>query len=159
MDGLKLSNFFSVFDNSEQSSKIIHVPHGATWIPSEYATDFLLDEVSLAAEASLMSDRHTIELAMQVYAKSEMPPSMFINRVSRLVFDAERFDDETEEMNAVGMGVLYTRTSDQAELRKISSSRGTQLKSELYFPYSQALSLLVNKVLQIHKQVSIRSRL
>lgn len=152
---IEREKFFTVYDNSKLSPVIIHLPHGAVWIPEQYVADFVLDETSLTAEARLMADQFTIETAKQTYETLDRTPSMFINQVSRLVFDAERFDDDSEEMNAVGMGVLYTKTSSQAELRKLSPDRATQIKKELYLPYSEALGLLVNRVLKTQRQVTI----
>ncbi|MEJ8672145.1 hypothetical protein WKI71_38785 [Streptomyces sp. MS1.AVA.1] len=45
--------------------------------------------------------------------------------MSRLVVDPERFPDEREEMLAVGMGAVYTRTTHRAELRPAWHRPGT----------------------------------
>jgi predicted N-formylglutamate amidohydrolase len=146
---------FEVIDNSATSSVIIHVPHGGTWIPDDCRSDFLLNGDALESEAKLMADLDTLALARGVYASTQARPSMFLNQVSRLVFDPERFDDESEEMNAVGMGVLYTKTSDQKPLRTLSAEREAELKSRFYAPYAQSLASLVNKALLVHKEVTI----
>lgn len=146
---------FEVIDNTATSSVIIHVPHGGTWIPDDCRSDFLLNGSALESEAKLMADLDTLALARDVYASTQARPSMFLNQISRLVFDPERFDDESEEMNAVGMGVLYTKTSDQKPLRVLSSEREAELESRFYAPYAQSLASLVNKALLVHEKVTI----
>jgi N-formylglutamate amidohydrolase len=78
-----------------------------------------------------------------------------MNNLSRLVFDPERFDDPSEEMESVGMGVVYTKTSDQKPLRAVTSSERAQLVAEYYQPYSAELSKLVSRTLELHGQVII----
>lgn len=146
---------FEIIDNTATSPVIIHVPHGGTWIPEDCKSDFLLDGDALESEAKLMADLDTLALARDVYAYTQARPSMFMNQVSRLVFDPERFDDESEEMNAVGMGVLYTKTSDQKPLRTLSSEREAELKTRFYAPYAESFASLVNQALLVHEKVTI----
>lgn len=146
---------FEVIDNTATSPVIIHVPHGGTWIPAERQSEFLLSKDALEAEAHLMADLDTLQLAESVYSVSGSKPSMFLNQVSRLVFDPERFDDESEEMNAVGMGVLYTKTSDQEPLRALNPNLEAELKSLYYAPYAASFAALVNRALLTHETVTI----
>lgn len=146
---------FELIDNTANSSVIIHVPHGGLWIPEDCLEDFVLQGVALENEAQLMADLDTIGLAKETYRLAAKKPSMFINNVSRLVFDPERFDDESEEMNQVGMGVLYTKTSDQQQLRVLSPERKTELKNRFYYPYASEISDLVDRALDAHGRVLI----
>ena len=149
-----MSNFY-VQSWSTSSPIILHVPHAGLVIPDECLTDFLLSPNALIQEAKLMADLGTKELALRVAEKVPASPSIFINNISRLVFDPERFDDESEEMNSVGMGVLYSKTSSQTDLRTISESREKELKSRFYYPYAQAMEALVEEVLKRHDRAVI----
>ena len=66
----------------------------------------------LKKELVIMTDAYTDELFDVVGAHTNIFP------VSRLVLDPERFlDDNQEIMAALGMGVIYTRTSSGQRLR------------------------------------------
>ncbi len=97
------------------SKPIFHVPHSSTTIPKSYRAHFSLDDDQLREEIRCMTDWHTAELfgaAIEAHGSSVEFP------VSRLLVDPERFaDDEKECMAAVGMGVLYTKTSHKTDLR------------------------------------------
>jgi predicted N-formylglutamate amidohydrolase len=109
----------------------------------------------LEAEAKLMADIGTDILARRVYESSTVKPWVFINRLSRLVVDPERFTDDREEMNAVGMGFAYTRTSDQRELRSVIDADSQRLLRIYFEPYSIAFQELVGQVLQSRGSVTI----
>jgi len=70
---------------------------------------------------------------------------MFVNRLSRLVVDPERFPDEREEMAAVGMGAVYTRTSGGEVLRSIGDEDTSELVRRYFDPYSVALADLIDE--------------
>jgi N-formylglutamate amidohydrolase len=59
--------------------------------------------------------------------------------LSRLVVDPERFPDEREEMLAVGMGAVYTRTTHREELRAADHD-GQQLVERYFHPYAAAVT-------------------
>ena len=89
-----------------------------------------------------MTDSLTAEMVLHATANLAKPPTLFINKFSRLVIDPERFPDDREIMNQVGMGAVYLKTSDGQVLRdpKFDS---TQLISKFFTPYARALSDLV----------------
>ena len=91
---------------------ILHVPHSSAEIPADVRAQFLLDDDDLAAELRHMTDWYTDELFA-------LPPDeAFTVRfpVSRLVVDPERFEDpKDEQMEAVGMGAVYAKTSHGAD--------------------------------------------
>jgi N-formylglutamate amidohydrolase len=119
------------------SGVILHVPHGSREIPPDARASILLDDRALAVELDLMTDAHTALIA------SRAAPSawLFVNPYSRLVVDPERFPDEREEMTAVGMGAVYTRTSQGLPLR---SSVDGALLARYYDPYAGAMADLVD---------------
>jgi len=146
---------FSLTDNSQISRVVIHVPHSGTYIPQELVKTFLLSEAELLREVELMADLRTDLIAEEAISSLFVQPSVFMNNLSRLVFDPERFDDPSEEMESVGMGVVYTKTSDQRPLRVVSASERADLVEHYYKPYSLELSKLVSKTLRLHGQVTI----
>ena len=92
---------------------ILHIPHSSLTIPEEalhqYDTSFFQEEFLL------MTDRYTDELF-------GLPYSSIVFPYSRLFCDVERFrDDSQEEMSQKGMGVVYTKTHNNIEYRKVSA--------------------------------------
>lgn len=142
-------------DHSDHSPVVIHVPHASLNIPLPYRPDFLLSDTELEEEARTMADLGTDQLAWAAFELSPIKPSLFINNLSRLVFDPERFNDESEEMNSVGMGVLYSKTSTGAALRGLSDGRSRELIETLFVAYSVALESLVSRTLAKHGKVII----
>ena len=124
---------------------ILHVPHSSTVIPDHVRESILLDDDALDAELAAMTDAHTDLLARRMSESVRGPrPWSFVNRLSRLVVDPERFPDEREVMNSVGMGAVYTRTSTGKRLRADDPSHQGELIATLFEPYSRALADLVD---------------
>jgi N-formylglutamate amidohydrolase len=130
------------------STVVIHVPHSSRVIPQALATTFLLLPRELEAEAELMADVFTADLAVAAATSSRLMPWIFENQISRLVFDPERFPDEREVMNKVGMGVVYSKTHDQQDLRTLDKSHTKRIIQNYFQPYSDALEDLVASRLQ-----------
>ncbi|MFJ8534051.1 N-formylglutamate amidohydrolase [Streptomyces sp. NPDC093591] len=130
---------FALLPGAGGSPVILHVPHSAREIPPEVRAGLVLDDAALERELDHIVDAHTAELAQRAAGASEVTPWRFVNRLSRLVVDPERFPDEREEMLAVGMGAVYTRTTHQAPLRPADADPGPLV--ERYFrPYAQAMT-------------------
>lgn len=146
---------FEILVGDPRSKVIIHVPHGGMIIPDDVRGGIVLNDAELADESVIMADIATDQLARDVYARSGIKPWVFINNLSRLVIDPERFPDEREEMNSVGMGVVYSKTSDQRTLRMPDSERDKRLIDTYFTPYAAALSELTSRVLDVHNQVTI----
>jgi predicted N-formylglutamate amidohydrolase len=102
-----------------------------------------------------MTDGLTDQLARLASQKAKVTPWIFENTLSRLVFDPERFPDETEVMNQVGMGVVYSKTSDQRPLRDISESESQEIIDTYFKPYSIAFQALIAERLEALGQVAI----
>ena len=74
---------------------------------------------------------------------------MFVNCLSRLVFDPERFaDDAQEPMAENGQGVVYTLTTDGTPLAHVDSAERKRRLETLYNPYHEALAALVDSMLE-----------
>lgn len=121
------------------------MPHSATRIPGWVRARIVLDDDALADELAAMTDAHTDLLARRIGERiTRRRPWSFVNRLSRLVVDPERFPDEREVMNRIGMGAVYTRTSTGKPLRAENSAHRAELIATLFEPYSQAFADLVD---------------
>jgi len=127
---------------------VVHVPHSATTLPAAVRRQLLLDDEDLAEELRRMTDHRTDQLARDV---GQHGATRMINRWSRLAVDPERFlDPADEEMEAVGMGAVYTRTSDQRPLRELRPQHRDDLLARHFIPYHAALEDLVDRRLAVH---------
>jgi N-formylglutamate amidohydrolase len=101
-----LTEGFRAMSNTN-SPLVLHIPHSSTVIPDAVRPTLLLTEAEIQQELLRMTDAHTEELFRCVGVASVRFP------VSRIVVDPERFENDADEvMSKVGMGVVYTRTSD-----------------------------------------------
>ena len=74
-----------------------------------------------------------------------------VNGWSRLAVDPERFlDPDAEEMEAVGMGAVYTRTSQGRPLRELSLEHRADLPRRHFHPYHATLTDLVAARIEQH---------
>ena len=138
-----MADNFEIIAGDPTSHLIIHVPHSARYIPEEVRRDILLDDSNLEIELSEVTDSLTAEMVLHATANLVSPPTLFMNKFSRLVIDPERFPDEREAMNAVGMGAVYQKTSIGTQLRKPDPVAEKQLLDAYFHPYSESLSDLV----------------
>ncbi|WP_030935449.1 N-formylglutamate amidohydrolase [Streptomyces sp. NRRL S-646] len=130
---------FELLPGADDSPVILHVPHSAREIPNHVRSQMVLDDAALERELDHITDAHTAELAEAAAPLSRVAPWRFVNRFSRLVVDPERFPDEREEMLAVGMGAVYTRTTHREVLRGDDTDPAPLI--ERYFrPYAQAMT-------------------
>lgn len=127
------------------SPVILHVPHASTTIPPDVRSGIELDDAALASELLRMTDAYTDRIAAAAAAQAATTPWQFVNGLSRLVVDPERFPDAREEMLAVGMGAVYTRTSDGAPLRTHDPLAEAGLIARYFTPYATALTQLVDE--------------
>jgi N-formylglutamate amidohydrolase len=99
----------------------------------------VLDDAALERELDHITDSHTAQIAAAAASRCSTTPWRFVNRLSRLVVDPERFPDEREEMLSVGMGAVYTRTTHKEELRPAEHD-GRALVDEYFEPYAAAMT-------------------
>lgn len=104
-----MATFDVLVPSRPRMAVVAHIPHASTVIPDPVRAEILLDDASLAAELIRLTDWHTDRLFSWLL---DHGATMFVNRLSRLVFDPERFVGDTiEPTEAVGQGVVYTRTT------------------------------------------------
>lgn len=136
---------FRVDAGAADSPVILHVPHSSRRITAVARPHILLDDAALTAELDHMTDAHTDLIAGRAASRAARTPWMFTNLASRLVVDPERFADEREEMLAVGMGAVYTRTSHGQPLRSDDDTEHAADLIAVHFePYAAAISDLVD---------------
>jgi N-formylglutamate deformylase len=94
-------------------SVILHVPHASTVIPADVRADIVLDDAALARELLASTDHHTDTLVAGLEVASEVPGRdgeregrvgrvrAYVNGLSRLVVDPERFLDPESEATEV----------------------------------------------------------
>ncbi|MEU6140819.1 N-formylglutamate amidohydrolase [Streptomyces sp. NPDC047081] len=130
---------YELLPGADGSPVILHVPHSAREIPAAVRAGIVLDDTALARELDHITDAHTAEIAEVAAGSAGPAPWRFVNRLSRLVVDPERFPDEREEMLSVGMGAVYTRTTHREVLRPGDGDPEPLI--ERYFrPYAQAMA-------------------
>ena len=134
---------FEVLPGDPSSCVVVHVPHASTHIPASVRDGIALPDAELVAEAERMADVATDRLALEAAERVPCRPWIFMNRLSRLVVDPERFPDERERMNALGMGAVYLATSSQGVLRRPDAQRDAALLDAYFRPYASELQALV----------------
>ncbi|MDN3025593.1 N-formylglutamate amidohydrolase [Streptomyces sp. S.PB5] len=130
---------FELLPGAADSPVILHVPHSSRAIPADVRAGIVLDDSALEGELDRIVDAHTAELAEVAAGLCRGRPWRFVNRISRLVVDPERFPDEREEMLAVGMGAVYTRTTGRATLRA-EGFDPEPLIGRYFRPYARAMT-------------------
>jgi N-formylglutamate amidohydrolase len=130
---------FSVLAGAGDSPVILHVPHSAREIPPRVRAGIVLDDGALGRELDHITDAHTARIAEAASERAAMTPWRFVNLLSRLVVDPERFPDEREEMLAVGMGAVYTRTTHREALRP-DGVDPEPLIARYFRPYARAMT-------------------
>jgi N-formylglutamate amidohydrolase len=147
-----MENLVEIHRHSAASAVVILAPHGGRVIPAEHRDAFLISPEALEVEQDLMIDHHTDLLARALVERTGA--SAVINTLSRFVVDVERFPDEREEMNQVGMGVLYTHGSQRQPIRNMERTHQGALL-EFFHDYSAAITNLVGEVLDRHDHALI----
>ncbi|MFI8067811.1 N-formylglutamate amidohydrolase [Streptomyces sp. NPDC086033] len=130
---------FDLVPGAGESPVILHVPHSSREIPDDVRAGIVLDDSALERELDHIVDAHTAELAEEAARLARVAPWRFVNRLSRLVVDPERFPDEREEMLAVGMGAVYTKTTGREELRAADTD-AEPLLARYFRPYARAMT-------------------
>lgn len=133
---------FACLAGAADSPVILHVPHASRSVPPEVRAGILLTDSALERESDHIVDAHTDEIAEAAAQAAAVTPWRFVNRLSRLVVDPERFPDEREEMLSVGMGAVYTRTTHGEALRG-EDTDPEPLLARFFRPYAEAMARAV----------------
>lgn len=127
---------------------ILHIPHSSTLIP--YKDGYLVNDTIINEEILKLTDWYTddlFDLADTITIRADF---------SRIFCDPERFVDDSEELMAkYGMGVLYIKTDDGRELRKVSKKLRDRILHDFYYPHHNKLNQAVNAQLKKHITTTI----
>jgi N-formylglutamate amidohydrolase len=134
---------YRVLPGAPDSPVVLHVPHASRELTPRARESILLDDADLAEELDHLTDAHTDLLARRAADAARRRPWILENAYSRLVVDPERFPDDREEMRAVGMAAVYTRTAHGRVLRGDDPGRDEALLARHYRPYADAATDLV----------------
>ncbi|MFI5663494.1 N-formylglutamate amidohydrolase [Streptomyces sp. NPDC051684] len=134
---------YRLLPGDPSSPVLLHVPHSSRLIPAHVRDGLLLHGAALDRELDLITDAHTEVVAERAARAASLTPWRFVNECSRLVVDPERFPDEREEMRAVGMGAVYTRTTHREPLRPEPPADEDALLDTYFHPYARAMTRAV----------------
>ncbi|GAA5154184.1 N-formylglutamate amidohydrolase [Nocardioides marinquilinus] len=146
---------FEVVPGDAASTVVLHVPHSSRTVPPDVRRGILLDDAALERELDAITDARTDEIALGAAEAAVVRPWVFVNRLSRLVVDPERFPDEREEMSEVGMGAVYERTTGLEVLRRPTDGERASLLAAYFEPYADALARLVRERLAAVGRVTV----
>ncbi|WP_327308878.1 N-formylglutamate amidohydrolase [Streptomyces sp. NBC_01298] len=138
---------FEILPGADASPVILHVPHSSRVIPESVRRGIHLSDPALDRELDHITDAHTAEIAAVAAAACAVTPWRFVNGLSRLVIDPERFPDEREEMTAVGMGAVYTHSTHRERLRP-EGFEVRPLLDRYFHPYADAMTRAVEDRLE-----------
>ncbi|MEU0126943.1 N-formylglutamate amidohydrolase [Streptomyces sp. NPDC006289] len=135
---------FQLMCGAAESPALLHVPHSSRALPEHVRDGISLGDEALETELDHITDSHTAELAARASESCAVSPWRFVNGLSRLVVDPERFPDDREEMLAVGMGAVYTHTTHRERLRP-PGTRPEPLLDHYFHPYARAMTAAVDE--------------
>ncbi|MET0590011.1 MAG: N-formylglutamate amidohydrolase [Naasia sp.] len=144
-----LHDLVDIEDAAERSPVILHAPHGGNTIPESCLPPFTISRAELAKEHRLLTDHGTDGMARLTGGTSRIAP-----RLSRLVVDVERFEGDAEEMNEVGMGVLYARGTHGRPIRTLDAEEREPLLA-WFRSYGERFADLVDQTLEHHGRAVI----
>lgn len=130
---------------------IIHIPHDSIAIPNELidGCEFALRPADFDTAVKKMADVGAYAIGSRYRTGCNIgTPYMIKSNVSRMIVDMERFDDEREEMNKIGHGVIYTTSVDGItdiyanEIPEHIVNR----RKKLYRIYSDTVAFLVGQL-------------
>jgi N-formylglutamate deformylase len=156
-EAVPLGHPYAFVSNIPTSCVLAHVPHGSTEMPllsgraksmGTTVTDLAPDDEK--REVELLCDTGCLDLLRELWVLDPACSSAFAARFSRVWFDPERYPDEREEMNAVGMGVIYERTSDGRPLRDSWTEEVREEVLTQYARYHSALKAVTKEVSDLH---------
>ena len=147
-DGRRLSEHCAFRGFAAWSPVIVHAPHTSLHIPAYVRAELLLDDEGLRDELAAMTDAGVAEVLDHLDdLPAEVRPAIVAATMSRLVFDPERFPDG-DTMEAVGMGLVYTRRADGTPLRSNLTSERVAWYRAQHQAYTESLERVVDAAIE-----------
>ncbi len=147
-DGRRLSEHCAFRGFAAWSPVIVHAPHTSLYIPASVRAELLLDDEGLRDELAAMTDAGVAEVLDHLDdLPAEARPAIVAATMSRLVFDPERFP-AGDEMEAVGMGLVYTRRADGTPLRRELTPERLAWYRAQHRAYTESLERVVDAALE-----------
>jgi N-formylglutamate deformylase len=127
---------------------LLHVPHSSKVIPDDVRGDLLITDEELERELLRLTDAFTDE----IFDIRDSHIEVVVYPFSRMVADPERLTEDAREMMApMGMGAVYTRTTEGTPLRgDISHRQREQILDTCYRPHHNRLTTLTERALARH---------
>lgn len=130
---------------------LIHIPHDSIVVPKEFidGCELSLSDSEFRNSVMKMADIGAFSIGMRYRSNCRLGiPYMIKSNVSRMIVDMERFDDEREEMNEIGHGVIYTTSDDglTALYRDAIPEVIIERRKRLYRIYSDTVTFLVEQL-------------
>lgn len=145
----ELGSTIQLLDATESSAVVLHAPHAGRTFPVSCLGAFTVSREELAREHRRLADHATDRIVMLAGAGSRISAGL-----SRLIVDVERFEGDAEEMNAVGMGALYTHGSDRQPIRTLDDAERERLLA-YFHAYGELFGDLVERALEEHGRAVI----
>jgi len=121
---------------------IIHIPHASLKTPEFFINKLTIDNKHFNKENIFISDYMVDKLIHSTI------PNVIKFKYSRMFCDVERFlNDELESMSKFGMGVIYTKNSNQTNFITISSDYKNKIISNYYLPHHKKIDDITTKLL------------
>lgn len=122
---------------SKDHNLLVHVPHASTHIPQNLRKDFIVEDDSIDKESNISADLYTEQLARQAWPLATIIEA----KISRIVLDVERYEDDSKEIMAqFGRGIIYTKSHDGKKIRgKVSQKKRQKLIDQYYAPHWKKL--------------------
>lgn len=130
---------------------LIHIPHDSIVVPNEFidGCEFSLSRSDFNDSVIRMADAGAYSVGNRYRANCSVgTPYLIKSNVSRMIVDMERFDDEREEMNKIGHGVIYTTADDGVTkiYRNELPINVVERRKKLYRIYSDMVTFLVEQL-------------
>ena len=129
---------------------ILHVPHSSTFIPIEYLGDYISPEEAFDCSEKMV-DHGTEYISKRLISEGIIEKeNVLIFPFSRVFCDVERFDSDLEEMNKIGMGILYTHSYNLKKIRKVKDPESIK---KYYYNHHRLLNEKCKSVLDENEEV------
>ncbi len=126
----------------ENSFILIHIPHSSLKLPKIFYKNIILNEEKINKENLELCDLYVDKLI------KNLKVNKLIFKYSRLFCDVERFkDDNLESMSKIGMGFIYTHTSDKEKFINYSDEYKNYVINKYYDKHHNELDNLSNEII------------